>query len=311
MNMDKIMNFTGYIESPKDDRDFKLSKVNDLIKGVGVADPIPTVFMPDYSEIPTYHQHKQPSCIGHAVTWIANYYEWIEKEALDHLSPRFIYALCKRDDGYPDQDGTFYRIGLKQLKNQGVPKDHLFPNNTDLDRATYNNTKLIDGVAYEEAEHRRIKSYVQADDKSFNGLKRAIYEHKVVLLALDVGPNMYTDRFGNTSWKEKDILPLRVPTIIESGHAVVAIGYDENYIYFKNSWGFEWGSQKQAPGVGFFSKNYENYIKEAWVSVDLPNEVIEELKKAQLSLIELLKQWIAELTEKLKNTGKAIGKFFG
>jgi len=290
------MNFTGYIPSPKDHRDFKLSQ---LVK-VGAVEPIPEVFMPDYSEIPTYHQHKQPACIGHAVTWMINYYEWLEKESLDHLSPRFIYSLCKRDDGMPNQDGTYYRMGLKEAQKYGATKNNLFPNDTSLPRNVYNDTKLITKEAYEDADVKRIRSYVQVDDVSFNGLKRAIYEHKVVLLALEVGPNMYTDRFGTITWKEKDILPLRVPNIIESGHAVVGIGYDKDYIYFKNSWGFDWGSDKQAPGVGYFGKNYEKYIREAWTTVDLPNDVIEELKQANLTLIDLLKKYIDYLKTLIK-----------
>ncbi len=296
--MDKIINNTGFLKSPKDYRDFKLSACQK-------ETAIPEVFKPDYSYLPTYHQHKQPSCIGHAVTWMINFNEWTEIQSKDELSPRFIYALAKRDDGVPYEDGTFYRIGLKEAQRYGVPDDALFPNDTDLDRETYNNYKLIDSHAYENAELRKIRSYVQVDNLSFNGIKQAIYQNKVVLLAIQVDENMYTDRFGNITWKEKDILPLRLP-VADGGHAVVGIGYDKDYIYFQNSWGTEWG----AYGVGYIGKNYIPYIKEAWTVIDLPNDKIAELKAAQKSLIGILKMYVGYLTEKLANAGKVIARAF-
>lgn len=281
------MNNTGYIPSPKDKRDFKLSAIQpDVVN-------IPAVFRPDYSFLPTYHQHKQPSCIGHAVAWMINFYEWDERQSKELLSPRFIYALAKRDDGIPYEDGTYYRIGLKEVKNHGVCDESFFPNNTDLDRATYNDYKLIDVNAFADAEGRMIKAYAEVDNLSFDGLKQAIYQNKVVLLALQVDENMYQDRFGNVTWEENKILPLRLPASVDSGHAVVGIGYDEDHIYFKNSWGTTWGQK----GDGYFKSNYVPYIQEAWTAVDLTEEQIAQIKATQLSLISVLKELIAMLTK--------------
>lgn len=295
------MEHTGYIPSPKDKRDYKLSAVQ------ATLDVIPEVFRPDYSYLPTYHQHKQPSCIGHAITWMINYNEWTEIQAKDPLSPRFIYALAKSADGIPHIDGTHYRVGLKQAQRYGVCGEPFFPNNTDLDRETYNNAKLIDSNAFEDAEYRKIKSYVKVDDTSFYSLKQAIYQNKVVLLAIGVGDqNTYTDRFGNVSWKERDVLPLRPYEKRTSGHAIIGIGYDKDYIYFQNSWGTTWGQY----GVGYFGKNYIKHVEEAWTIIDLPNDVIKKLKEAQLSLIDKLKLLIADLMEKIKTKGRAASAFF-
>ena len=117
-DQEKIIRNTGYISSPADKRDFTLSAVEEIMQAPVVE--IPEVFMPDYSFLPTYHQHKQPSCIGHATAWMVNYFDWAGNNGIPTLSPRFIYALCKRDDGMPDSDGTYYRIGLKEAQNQGA-----------------------------------------------------------------------------------------------------------------------------------------------------------------------------------------------
>lgn len=287
--MDKIMKFTGYKDSPKDRRDFKLSQVQptDI--------EIPEVFMPDYSMLPSYHQQKQPSCIGHSVAWMINLNEYFESNKKDNLSPRFIYSLCKKFDGIPDEDGTYYRLGLKIAKDYGCPEDSFFPNNVNLDRETYNNADLISNEAKENAEPRKIKSYVRVDDMSFDGLKKAIFKNKAILLGIVVDENMYTAKDGRISWLEKDILPLRLPKGYE-GHAVVAIGYDKDYIYFQNSWGRGWGRSN----IGYFGKNYIPFIKEGWLQMDLPNEKIEELKKAQRTLIQILTDYIELLKIKIK-----------
>jgi hypothetical protein len=213
---DKIMKFTGFIPSPKDKRDFPIGQIQQPVI-------IPEVFMPSYSLV-TYNQSKQPSCTAHATTWMINYNELMENGSNNTYSPRFIYALSKRDDGIPEQDGTYYRQALKEAQNYGVCLDPLFPNDTNLDRTTYNNATLITQPAYDDADIRRIKSYASVGT-SFAGLKQAIYQDKVVLLGITVDENMYTDIFGNVTWDEKKILPLRVPKVLTNGHAVVAIGY--------------------------------------------------------------------------------------
>lgn len=296
------MTNTGWIASPLDTRDFLLSDIQPPVD-------LPEVFMPDYSFLPTYHQHKQPACVGHAVTWMQNYYDWAENQGINTLSPRYIYALCKKNDGMYDYDGTSYRVGLKMAKDYGNPEDLLFPNNTDLDRATYIDTKQITPETYDEAEVRRIKAYASGA-KTFDAIKQAIYQNKVILIAMQVDENMYTDRFGNVSWQEKDILPLRLPVPSAGGHAVVGIGYDKDRIYFKNSWGTDWGSNKQAAGVGYFTKGYIPYIKEIWTAVDLPNDKIQELKDAQKTLIGLLNRMVIYLKEQLKAKGATVSAFF-
>ncbi len=270
------MEFTG-IASPKDVRDFPLGKIQQPVA-------IPEVFMPDYSHLPTYHQNKQPSCIGHAVTWMINFNENKEGIGKELLSPRFVYALAKSHDGIPDVDGTYYRQGLKEAKDFGVCKDDLFANNTNLSRADYNDVSKIGATAYEDADYRRIKAYASVDNLTFEGLKQAIYQNKVVMLAMRVGNTMYTDQSGNTTWQENKIMPLRVPTAFEGGHAVVAIGYDKDYIYFKNSWGTTWAKG----GIGYFGKDYVQHVYEAWTMVDLSNEEIKRLKAELVQKIGLL-----------------------
>ena len=116
----------------------------------------------------------------------------------------------------------------------------------------------------------------------------------MVMLALYVDENTYTDKDGNVTWEESKILPLRPPKRVNSGHAVTAYAYDKDYIYWQNSWGTEWGRK----GVGYFKKEYEPYIYEAWTLVDLSNQEIIDLKK-KLELKVSLYQRLIELWKQL------------
>ena len=274
----------GNVKSPKDKRDFKIGKVQSPVA-------IPEVFMPDYSNLPTYHQSKQPACTAHAAVWMVNYLDFHDVGMLGKLVPRMIYALSKRDDGIPNEEGTYYRQALKELKDYGVCSDPYFANDVSLSKEEYKDWTKIPQSAYEEGEPRKIASYVALDTITMNSLKQAIYQNKIVLLGMYVGESFWTDKYGNVSWKASDLFPLRSPEPIVSGHAVVAIGYDKDNIYFKNSFGPTWGNN----GVGHFNSSYLPYVYEAWTVMDLPDEVIKQLKQAQLSLIEKLKLLISKL----------------
>lgn len=149
-----------------------------------------------------------------------------------------------------------------------------FPNDVTLAVPTYSNAALIPPEAFTVAKDRLVKSYVALTDLSFAGIKAAIAQNKVVLLGVKVGNEWWTAANGQTSWNPTAIFPLRPPANVVSGHAILAYGYDENYIYFRNSWSTEWGNN----GNGFFGADYIPFVQEAWTFMDLAPEVVTKLK---------------------------------
>ncbi len=275
----------GFIKSPLDLRDIRLGKVQAPVA-------IPRIYFSDLSKEPVLYQGKQPACIGHAT---ASGLMTLGDTQSKDFSPRFLYALCKKTDGLPEEEGTFYRQALKIAKSTGCCDNVQFPNDIDLDKEEYKRWDLISQEAYDVAQIRIIKAYASVNDLSFNGIKQAIFQNKVVLLGMKLGNEWWTAPDGEISWEEKDILPLRTPKQIISGHAILAYGYDENYIYFRNSFGKDWGRE----GEGFFSKDYLPYIQEGWTFVDLPDVVIQNLIKQKESF-----QKVVELFRKLINLFK-------
>jgi len=265
----------GFIESPPDSRDFLLGKVQAPIE-------IPDEYFTGISKLKIRNQNGQPSCVSEATCKMLELMEFWETKSYKILSPRFLYALAKEHDGLQNQEGTYYRQCLKEASEYGICKEVLFKSDVELPKDTYKDFDYISEEAKSEAEHRKIKSYARVDDTSFEGLKQAIYQNKVIVLGLRYSSAWVRNKLGEYSYKESDILPLRVGQWI-SGHAVLAYGYDKDYIYFLNSFGENWGRN----GIGYFGKDYliAGGFVEAWTAIDLPNNVIENLKE-QITLLQ-------------------------
>jgi hypothetical protein len=275
----------GHLPSPKDKRDFTLKKVNNLLG----APVVPTAYSTDLSTVPVLMQAQEPSCVGHATAAGMMY---TDQGAYSYdYSPRFLYALCKRDDGIPNVEGTYYRQALKEAQQYGVSDNAQFPNDVMLDVPTYSNASLIPQTAFDVAKNRLVKSYVSVTDLSMDGLKQAIYQNKVVLLGVKVGSEWWTAKSGVSTWNAADIFPLRPPQTVISGHAIVAYGYDANYIYLRNSWSTTWGQN----GNGYFGADYIPFVQEAWTFMDLAPEVVQQLKNK----ISILTQLVALFTKLL------------
>src|SRR5258708_659603 len=103
----------GHLPSPKDKRDFTDKKVKRVL---GAApQPRPDAYTTPLVTVPVLMQKYHPSCVAHA-TAAGMMFEDNGAYSYDY-SPRFLYALSKRDDGIPDQDGTYYRQAFKEAKN--------------------------------------------------------------------------------------------------------------------------------------------------------------------------------------------------
>jgi hypothetical protein len=153
---------------------------------------------------------------------------------------------------------------LKSLQKTGALDVTLMANNVDLSLDTYAHP-LITQVMKDNAANHKISTYAFLSDTSFDGLKRAIYQNKAVILGIRVGSEFWTAPNGTISWDEADILPLRTPKVIVSGHYITAHSYDENYIYFANSFGPTWGRN----GHGYFGKDYLPFVGQCATAVDL------------------------------------------
>lgn len=282
----------GGIPSPHDYRDVLYTHLQSLNEE---AVPIPAAFKVDITALPFDNQKQIGSCIGHAAEKDNQKNIQVATGKVFPLSPRFVYAKCKEIDGNPTQEGTFYKYGMLVLEQYGNMTTDLVPDDCDLSHAQYINlgSLSLPTEAYTFAAQFKIPGYAQLNVGNVTQLQQAIMANNGIMLGVQVGQEWYTDIHGNGSWAAKDVLPVRPPKSVISGHAIYVYGWDTTNgqirFWFRNSWSTNWASttgiengtrpQDTDGGNGYFVYNdYKPFITEGWVATNIPTHIISAIK---------------------------------
>lgn len=271
----------GLVESPLDLRDFLLENIEKIFGKD--KNPIPEQYQIPYI-LPINNQGNYPRCVGESARVIKVEKERREQNDVD-FDPQWIYNECKKIDGIPNTQGTYFRSAFKVLKNKGA----LAMGDPNYDKY-------------------RIGAYTKVNI-DFEDIKRAIYEHGVVL----AGFKMSNDGWTTANTRK----PFNGEIVF--GHAVPLVGYTKDKIIFQNSWGDKWGDN----GYGNFGR--DNMPFEAWcVLTDLPNDwkdITSQGEKPQYNFVYDLwfnmspNQHVISLQDCLKYEGcmdksiKSVGQF--
>lgn len=114
-------NALGCLKDPKDLRDIPMGLV---------LPPIPLPSKIDYTieMTPVRNQGDEGTCVAFAsVVGVKEYQDAKEYKSTIELSPRYVYSLCKKHDGSPDEDGTYPRVAMKMLLKYGTPPESYWP----------------------------------------------------------------------------------------------------------------------------------------------------------------------------------------
>lgn len=256
----------------RDDRDYKLSTIS-----YGLPNAV------DYTSQMSHvkNQGGLGSCVGFAAAAMKEWQEqqehlkevaagkkYVRKEDHYDLSEQWIYYKCKEIDPWPDEEGTSIRCAMKVLHRIGVPTEEAYPYNDQYKGSPKSWAKLI-------AKWGLIDSYYRCSD--LNALKTSLANNGPTVIGIAcfreifyVGSNGYIPYPAN-------------PNEIYGGHAICAVGYNDNTqtIKFKNSWGENWGNK----GYGLLSYRYINdFLWDGWVAKDLSvcRKIINERGKDDL-----------------------------
>lgn len=238
----------GGKERPTDDRDLKLGAATAITYNFPA-----TLTNASAWSAPVEYQGQQPACGSHSGAKASD----LIKGGLIHSTPRFTWNDIKSFDGLPIDVGTDMRSIFKSLTISGTLDFPVLGNDVTLDTNVYARAGVSQAMIA-LASNRKGGGYGFANDVTFKGIKQFIADHGPCILLIQVGPEFWTAPNGQSSWVEKDILPLRYPPSIVSGHFIVAHSYDENYIYFLNSFSDVWGRK----GHGYFGENYMKRVLE-------------------------------------------------
>lgn len=274
----KVRTFSnlGGVLHEEDTRDFPLGKLQAPV-------PYPEVFMQQNAwELPIFYQGDQPACGAHAGAWFKMLLDSYESKPRNY-TPRFTWADIKSFDKISVDSGTDIRSIMKSLANSGASDFLPIGNDVDMPRQEYAKPKITPEIR-QAALPRLIDKYAFDESPTWDSLRRAIHLNRGAIIRIVVGEEFWTNVQGVSSWKEKDILPLRKPKQVISGHFVVAHSYDEKYVYFSNSFSDLWGRN----GHGYFDKSFMPCVTTLATAVDVPDTVLPLLLQQRSLLQQLL-----------------------
>lgn len=256
------MHKLGCRPDPQDLRDLPMSLVLPVIK-------LPRKIDYTLKMTPVRDQGAEGTCVAFAsVVGVKEYQDTLEYRKCLELSPRFIYSLCKKNDGAPDEEGTYPRVAMKMLVKYGVCPESFwpyFPHQTD--RPEKNATT--------NAKKYRIKAYARISNTL--EMKRSLNINGPFLAGVEVFASWFNKKSESTGLIP---MPKRNEELM-GGHAICIVGYDDSkkVFKFKNSWSAEWADK----GYGYLPYAYlENYCSDAWSATDLienPQALVKKLEQ--------------------------------
>ncbi len=236
----------GCLKDPADRRDLPMRVVLPRFTAPGKV---------DYSDrmSPVRDQGEEGTCVAFAAAvGVKEYQELVEHRQLIELSPRYLYHLCKRADGIPNEEGTFPRVAMKVLARQGVCREECWPY-----RPYQTDSPCLE--AGDQALPFRIKAYGRLS--GLEEMEQSLALNGPFLAGVEVFPEWFENRGGEIPLPEPGRSSL-------GGHAVCVVGYSrgDGYFKFKNSWSGSWGDG----GYGYLPYEYlERHCLDAWSATDL------------------------------------------
>ena len=239
------MNINNCLDRPedkKDERDYQLASIMPEVE-------IPEKFLIENLS-PVFRQ-KYGSCTSAAS--VNGVKEQQEQKA---LSEYFNYVNSKKISGIYNQQGEYIKNALKAICDYGVCEQELFPDVYPASRQWIDYVKKEPSTeAYKNAEKYKGKTYWSMDSYQRN-FREALFVFKT--------PIVFVMKWYSSYNKCDGVLPL--PDNWVANHAVCAVGYDEEYLIVKNSFGTGWGED------GYFYipfKDWEKHtIYSPWILLD-------------------------------------------
>ncbi len=245
----------GCKKDKKDARDYLMSSY------------LPEVKLPakmDYTEkmSPVRDQGDEGTCVGFSsIAGMKEYQEMIDYKKYVELSPRFLYAECKKIDKSKGE-GTTIRTAMQVLKKMGVCREKYWP------YLPHQKDKAKAGAVL-DARKNKVLTYARI--ANLYELKAGLARKGPCVIGVEVFRGMMETKTGVVP------LPKRGEQSL-GGHAICPVGYDDNkgLIKYKNSWSERWGNN----GYGYLAYDYiDRYMMDAWSSVDIMDAAPLKIKK--------------------------------
>ncbi|NPC52075.1 hypothetical protein D7X99_40280 [Corallococcus sp. AB032C] len=178
------------------------------------------------------------SCTANAVVGLYEYFQRRMTGENIEASRFFLYRATRRLLGWDGRGdtGAFIRSTIRALRLFGVPPEEYWPyKESDFDREPQ-------AFQYAFAQNFRAIQYFRLEEK-IGHLKSALDAGLPFAFGFTCFSSMFSPEV-----QASGIIPYPAPQeAVEGGHAVLAVGYSDSHVLFKNSWSPKWGMD----GYGF------------------------------------------------------------
>lgn len=230
----------GAKKDQRDRRDYQLSGISggvvSLPQSFRLTDPFPIK-----------DQNGFGSCTGQATVGHKQLQEGIE------LSARFAYAMTKKLEGNKEW-GAYTRNQFKVLCDVGAVPEEMWSEKHNIPEQEYLDWEKIPQYLIEDAKVHRSKKYWRIDP-DFDSIKKAIFQYKQAVV-------ISVPWYSSYNQPNEGYLELNTALGWKWGHAILVVGWQDDWLTVKNSWGNDWGLN----GMCYFKKDYP--IWDCWISTD-------------------------------------------
>ena len=240
----------GLLPSPYDVRDYSLA-----YSAINYGD-LPESFQ--LESIGIKDQGDKPTCAAHTISELIEYHNFIQNRIFLNFSTEFIYGA--RESDYYIGDGMYLREAMKIAQQKGDVLYEVLPGNSDVNEAMQK-VQERKSELLSKAYPNRISTYYKIDSEK--AMKYALMHDGPVAGGMKL--------YDHSDWNDKAVYIFN-PTDSWSGHAVLVIGWTEDYWIIQNSWGYNWGDH----GLFYIpiTENFEDIFLEAYGATDNINEII-------------------------------------
>ena len=171
---------------------------------------------------PVRNQESRSTCVAH--TLLAIYEHYLNGQgAYQDISEQFLYWNCKRNDGIPNQEGTWLAVAAPLLKRDGCCLEPTWPYNSQPIAGNEGQGPPPAGAQL-EALTFRIPDYKRLSPTSVDDIKNELVRGRCVAFSIPVFNSWWGSKWVAYSGDITMPLPNEVRV---GGHAMCIVGYQD------------------------------------------------------------------------------------
>ena len=223
---------------------------------------------------PVEDQGSLGSCTAQAVVSLLEFMQGRAGQSHTDGSRLFVYKVTRKLLGWTGDTGAYIRTAMKAVVAFGVPPEEYWP--YDISRYEEEPSAFLYSFAqnYQALEYTRIDSPGHLPTDVLCDVKRVLATGLGVVFGFSV--------YSSISNAPDIPFPTERDNLL-GGHAVMAVGYDDNHVLpdgsscpsliIRNSWGVNWG----IGGYGFLpykyvtqslTRDFWTVLKSEWINMD-------------------------------------------